>query len=928
VAITWGDWEDSGGNGMRVGIEVIWDTPTHSSTVLDVDVLVYTQNRFTYSDDQKLTYGGSISGSTSFTNNHDDTAFQRDNVDYNYTYPSTSYGTSPGSKTFSASLSGAYNGITPSVSVSSPIPIRPYAAPAAPTSVALTRASDTSIIANWVNHATAGEPYVNQGIQRSINGAAFTTLSLTVSGSATSYNDTTVTSNKKYRYQVRSQNTIGNSSFVQSGDIWTSPTAPTGVTRTGLNGANQTVAWTNTAGYPVNTEWQTEVWRSIDNAAYALLTTVAGSAVNYVDTYPATHPTNKFKYIVRHKTTAGTILYSAWSNETTQTTGTTTPPLASTNLSPNGVVVDPTLANIMTWTFNLGQVGDTQVFYLVRHRLTGASAWTTIGPTASATSQYIMPANTYSDGSIVEWQVQTMGADPTPSPWSASATYTNTITVITPPPIIYPADIDVRSGQVRANSAFNEIRDYLTRTVSQLFGGGTRTVDASYNVNWSTRFIAIAFGNSINTAAVGFFNINPPFSNAVTNKALSSNVATLTVSGSHRFRVGETVIVSGVDATFNGTFVLRQVTTTTISYDKTATNVTSVASGGSVGHRLQGHGGASDQVASSAGYIPLSATWTALYYELPFSWGAGTTPRKNGVVTVTNKVLTTNVATLTVLSPHYIALGDAINVAIGDAAFDGQYTVTGVTASTITYARTNANVTSAAASGYVKPFGSDTLMGNYHLVNYTVGFVVPSNWIFIAMRNGDTNLMEWVTGDAVPAGSQGPDPTITALAAYNTNGLLVQTAANTFVGRNIAGDGTMATVINPAGTAGDPTLGVANSGAVTAGFTAATNWAINTASYRIVAGLIVVLHLQLTYSGTTITGPADGNIGNTAIVSVVPAAARPNRDLRCLFAVGSASCGSAAVTAAGTVQIESLMPTYALASGQQVTVDFVYALAS
>jgi hypothetical protein len=67
----------------------------------------------------------------------------------------------------------------------------------------------------------------------------------------------------------------------------------------------------------------------------------------------------------------------------------------------------------------------------------------------------------------------------------------------------------------------------------------------------------------------------------VTNKALTSNVATLTI-GSHKLTVGSTVNVDNIDSTFNGTYVLTAVAATTISYAKTATNVTSIASGGSV----------------------------------------------------------------------------------------------------------------------------------------------------------------------------------------------------------------------------------------------------------------------------------------------------------------------------------------------------------
>jgi len=66
-------------------------------------------------------------------------------------------------------------------------------------------------------------------------------------------------------------------------------------------------------------------------------------------------------------------------------------------------------------------------------------------------------------------------------------------------------------------------------------------------------------------------------SRVVNNKALTSNVATLTTAAAHGFEVGDTVVVAGVDATFNGTFTVTAVTSTTFAYAKTASNVTSAA---------------------------------------------------------------------------------------------------------------------------------------------------------------------------------------------------------------------------------------------------------------------------------------------------------------------------------------------------------------
>lgn len=73
------------------------------------------------------------------------------------------------------------------------------------------------------------------------------------------------------------------------------------------------------------------------------------------------------------------------------------------------------------------------------------------------------------------------------------------------------------------------------------------------------------------------FDINkiyPTITASVTNKALTSNVATLTATA-HGFAVGMTVEVSGVDATFNGSYTITAVTANTFSYAKVAGNVTS-----------------------------------------------------------------------------------------------------------------------------------------------------------------------------------------------------------------------------------------------------------------------------------------------------------------------------------------------------------------
>lgn len=82
------------------------------------------------------------------------------------------------------------------------------------------------------------------------------------------------------------------------------------------------------------------------------------------------------------------------------------------------------------------------------------------------------------------------------------------------------------------------------------------------------------------------------------------------------------------------------------------------------------------------------------------------------VATVSNKALTTNVATLTTAAAHGLTAGDRVVVAGVGSPFDGTFAVASApTTTTFTYAKTNANVTSAAATGTVSKVAAYALLG-------------------------------------------------------------------------------------------------------------------------------------------------------------------------------------------------------------------------
>ena len=113
------------------------------------------------------------------------------------------------------------------------------------------------------------------------------------------------------------------------------------------------------------------------------------------------------------------------------------------------------------------------------------------------------------------------------------------------------------------------------------FGGASSSLETT-TLAVADPLIFVGNGNLTDAVDLGliaeYATSTATITKAVSNKALTSNVATLTTSTTHGFAVGDIVVVGSVDATFNGTYVVKAVpTTTTFTYDKTNANVTSAA---------------------------------------------------------------------------------------------------------------------------------------------------------------------------------------------------------------------------------------------------------------------------------------------------------------------------------------------------------------
>lgn len=178
--------------------------------------------------------------------------------------------------------------------------------------------------------------------------------------------------------------------------------------------------------------------------------------------------------------------------------------------------------------------------------------------------------------------------------------------------------------------------------------------------------------------------------------------------------------------------------------------------------------------------------------------------------------------------------------ALSSPLFGGATDLTTALANLATAVNTNDALAELSDVALVSAANKDFLM--YNGTKWVDHVLVAADLTDVTSTAAELNILDGATldvtelnfVDGVTSSIQGQldnkqplDAGLTALAAFNTNGILVQTADNVFAGRTLVAPAEGVTLTNANGVAGNPTIGLANDlGALEA--LAATGYAIRT----------------------------------------------------------------------------------------------------
>lgn len=319
--------------------------------------------------------------------------------------------------------------------------IQSEATPAAPTGLTATRNTDTSFALSWANTVSTTAPYDNVNVQRfDAASGAWVSVGTLLAGTATSLTDTATAANNEYTWRVRGENVAGVSDWVVSTTHRTTP-APVSISSVvAVSSGAMKVTWVNNTPYTATTL----VLRYYKNGTLVSDTVAVPIGAT---TYTVTELdiTASYKFGIQTKAVEGaTTLLSGWTDSAS--TPASVPPVAPTNLAPNGIAVDDTGTIFLAWTHNPGLDGSTQSRYDIEWRVAGSSTWDNSDGESSDQGLYALSGESLVDGTTYEWHIRTYGVSVTASPWSAIATFTARKPAS--PSITTPSSSTLTTGQI------------------------------------------------------------------------------------------------------------------------------------------------------------------------------------------------------------------------------------------------------------------------------------------------------------------------------------------------------------------------------------------------------------------------------------------------------------------------------------------------
>ena len=213
------------------------------------------------------------------------------------------------------------------------------------------------------------------------------------------------------------------------------------------------------------------------------------------------------------------------------------------------------------------------------------------------------------------------------------------------------------------------------------------------------------------------------------------DIATLTTTTKHDFKVGDSIYISNVGFPFDGEqSILTVPTDTTFTFETQSAEVREIVSKSLLNTvaRLETttpHGFGSGDSVTIAGVDSLFDgvyTVTGTPNANSFTYQKTRVPPR----AITGKVVVSNIATITTSDVHQFIIGDTVTVTGAGIPFDGSYGITAVTSNTFSYAATRTNA---------KEIISKQLTSNIAslVTNSAHGFIIGES---VAISNVDSHF--------------------------------------------------------------------------------------------------------------------------------------------------------------------------------------------